>query len=63
MKVGTHYGRPNWVNEFTDIKLRHRGSDVGVFFCGPQSLSKALHRMCNEFTGSGTRFIYAEERF
>jgi NADPH oxidase 2 len=66
LRAVTNFGRPNWAKEFTDVKSRHRGADIGVFYCGPKALSGVLHKCCNEFTGAGpdgTRFFYGKENF
>ncbi|KAJ3009725.1 hypothetical protein HKX48_007779 [Thoreauomyces humboldtii] len=66
LRAPTHYGRPNWDRIFSNIRDSHRGTDVGVLFCGPKVLSGTLHRACNkwtEATENGTRFFYGKENF
>ena len=61
LRAPTHFGRPNWDTVFENIAGRHPSTDVGVFFCGPQPLSKKLHSMCNKYSDpglQGTRFFY-----
>src|SRR5271156_5289132 len=59
LKSRTHYGRPNWKAMFTGMRdgiergtyirgLAGTKSKVGVYFCGPSPLAKALKRECNE---------------
>ncbi|XP_058880726.1 NADPH oxidase 3-like [Acipenser ruthenus] len=60
----TFYGRPNWDTEFKRIADNHPGSRIGVFFCGPKSLSKVLHKMCNSYSSAdprGVHFHYNKE--
>ncbi|XP_063297320.1 NADPH oxidase 3 [Pelobates fuscus] len=62
----TFYGRPNWHNEFRYIANHHPSNSIGVFFCGPKSLSNILNRMCNLHSSSdprGVHFHYNKESF
>ncbi|XP_070567414.1 cytochrome b-245 heavy chain-like isoform X2 [Ptychodera flava] len=62
----THYGRPQWDQIFPGIADAHPGTNIGVFFCGPKSLSTVLHKKCNEYSTikqDGTRFHYNKENF
>jgi len=61
----THFGRPNWKEIFQDLSEKHVGTNVGVFFCGPQVLSKQLKKYCSQFTSAKTqtKFIYHKENF
>jgi NADPH oxidase len=66
LRARTHFGRPNWDKIFSGVRERHRGADIGVFFCGPKVLSQVLHKQCNkwtESTSSGTKFFYGKENF
>jgi len=61
----THFGRPNW-NEIMGEKARiHAGQEIGVFFCGPNVISKTLYKMCRKYTttATGTKFKYHKENF
>ncbi|KAF9269495.1 NADPH oxidase B [Marasmius fiardii PR-910] len=61
LRAPTHFGRPNWTKVFENVVERHPGTDVGVFFCGPQALSRELHTMSNKHSNpsfGGTRFFY-----
>ena len=65
LKAGTHFGRPNWDQIFSRVQKRHKGKDIGVFFCGPKALSGVLHQQSNKWTdiSSNTRFFYGKENF
>ena len=44
----------------------HQAADIGVFFCGPKVMSRALHKTCNMCTSTrrgGTKFFYHKENF
>ncbi|XP_053568192.1 NADPH oxidase 3 [Bombina bombina] len=62
----TLYGRPNWNKEFRHIAGNHPSNSIGVFFCGPKSLSKILNKMCSLHSSSdprGVHFHYNKESF
>ncbi|KAL3881160.1 hypothetical protein ACJMK2_027618, partial [Sinanodonta woodiana] len=59
----THYGRPNWNKIFPTIADAHPEKEIGVFFCGPKQLSNTLHKACNQYSKSGTKFFYNKESF
>lgn len=61
----THFGRPNWDQIFADRAKDHQGSEVGVFFCGPNVLSKQLYSFSRKYTDSKTRtyFKFHKENF
>ncbi|XP_051780681.1 NADPH oxidase 3-like [Erpetoichthys calabaricus] len=62
----TFYGRPNWNAEFRRIADSHPCSNIGVFSCGPKSLSRTLSKLCNYFSSADPRrvhFHYNKERF
>jgi NADPH oxidase 2 len=66
LRAPTKFGRPNWDHIFSRVRERHRGADIGVFFCGPKVLSSVLHQKCNQWTEStktGTKFYYGKENF
>ncbi|XP_075054800.1 NADPH oxidase 4 [Mixophyes fleayi] len=56
-------GRPRWKLLFDEIAKSNRQKSVGVFCCGPKSLSKDLHKLCNRLNDYGTRFEYNKESF
>jgi len=65
LQAPTHFGRPDWKSIFADLSLKHAGTQVGVFFCGPAILSKQLYKMCSLFTSAktNTKFVYHKENF
>jgi len=64
LRAPTHYGRPNWDRLYHSIAEKHPQTDVGVFFCGPPSLSKTIHQMSNKYSDpNGTRFFFGKENF
>ncbi|KAM9036260.1 NADPH oxidase 4 isoform X1 [Sarcophilus harrisii] len=56
-------GRPQWKLLFDEIAKCNRGKTVGVFCCGPSSISKTLHQLSNQNNAYGTRFEYNKESF
>ncbi|KAG7095573.1 hypothetical protein E1B28_006306 [Marasmius oreades] len=66
LRAPTHFGRPNWGKVFENVAVKHPDADVGLFFCGPQAVSKELHRTSVEHSNpaaGGTRFFYKKENF
>ncbi|CAG8457917.1 9814_t:CDS:2 [Paraglomus occultum] len=66
LRAPTHYGRPDWDKIFTNMRDLYPATDIGVFFCGPKPLGKALHTKCNLWSQGfegGTRFYYGKENF
>ncbi|XP_065648729.1 cytochrome b-245 heavy chain isoform X2 [Hydra vulgaris] len=63
LRQKTNYGRPNWDRIFSNIASSHKGSNVGVFFCGPAVLSHVLHKMSNKYSGDSVQFYYNKENF
>ncbi|XP_062873232.1 NADPH oxidase 4 [Trichomycterus rosablanca] len=56
-------GRPSWRNLFQEIGRANNHKKVGVFCCGPKSISSELHKLCNSFSASGTVFEFNKESF
>ncbi|XP_049637289.1 NADPH oxidase 4 isoform X2 [Suncus etruscus] len=56
-------GRPPWQFLFAQIAKCNRGKTVGVFCCGPRSISKILHKLSNHNNSYGTKFEYNKESF
>ncbi|XP_006895309.1 PREDICTED: NADPH oxidase 4 isoform X2 [Elephantulus edwardii] len=56
-------GRPRWKILFDEIAKCNRGKTVGVFCCGPNSISKTLHKLSNQNNAYGTKFEYNKESF
>ncbi|MEE6475367.1 hypothetical protein FKM82_010730 [Ascaphus truei] len=66
LRQKTLYGRPNWHKEFRHIADNHPSNSIGVFFCGPKSLSRTLNKMCRIHSSSdprGVHFHYNKESF
>ncbi|XP_077200222.1 NADPH oxidase 3 [Paroedura picta] len=66
LRQKTFYGRPNWDTEFKQIAENHSGDSIGVFFCGPKSLSKILQKRCKYYSSTdprGVQFYYNKESF
>ncbi|KAH1185253.1 hypothetical protein KIL84_018002, partial [Mauremys mutica] len=56
-------GRPRWKLLFDEIAKCNRQKTVGVFCCGPNEISKVLHKLSNSSNSYGTRFEYNKESF
>ncbi|PKK33265.1 NADPH oxidase 3 [Columba livia] len=66
LRQKTCYGRPNWDNEFKKLAENHPSNSIGVFFCGPKTLSKIIQKMCNSYSSvdpRGVQFHYNKESF
>uniref|UniRef100_A0A8C8BK26 NADPH oxidase 3 n=1 Tax=Otus sunia TaxID=257818 RepID=A0A8C8BK26_9STRI len=64
LRQKTCYGRPNWDKEFKQLAKNH--PSIGVFFCGPKTLSKILQKTCNSYSSvdpRGVQFHYNKESF
>lgn len=61
----THFGRPNWKEIIGNVATKHQGQTVGVFFCGPRSLSKEIAKQCRTHTSTrtSTKVIFHKENF
>jgi len=63
-KTRIFFGRPEWTRLFTQIGNIHKGDKIGVFTCGPASMTKAIDKSCTEVTNStGQPFDYFRENF
>ncbi|KAJ1868402.1 hypothetical protein LPJ78_000150 [Coemansia sp. RSA 989] len=62
----TYYGRPNFDSIFGEIGQRNPATNIGVFFCGSQSLGRSLLKMSSKWNGElkhrNTKFDFHEER-
>ncbi|PWA00850.1 hypothetical protein BB558_003074 [Smittium angustum] len=68
LKSPTYYGRPNLPSIFGSVAERHPGSDVGVFFCGPNNMGVEIEKCIKNWTKDNpesysTRFTYKKENF
>jgi len=63
----TNFGRPRWDTVFSALRNRHRQSKIGVFFCGPPPVGKALQKSSRKFSKQsniyGVTFVYHKENF
>ena len=61
----TRFGRINWNDIFQKVKLEFpEEPTVGVFYCGPNTISKILDKMCRQNSKSGTtKFLFMKESF
>jgi len=61
----THWGRPDFRKIFTKLAKQFPGKDIGVFFCGPDTLSKSLSELSKELSMTETRtfFHFHKESF
>ncbi|RRT31813.1 hypothetical protein B296_00055328 [Ensete ventricosum] len=61
---GSRFARPNWRKVFTDLSNTHKASRIGVFYCGPPTLTRLLKDLSQEFShNSSTRFHFHKENF
>ncbi|XP_038674554.1 NADPH oxidase 4 isoform X2 [Scyliorhinus canicula] len=56
-------GKPRLKLLFREIAKFNRQKCVGVFCCGPNELSKELHKLSNTTSSHGTKFEYNKESF
>uniref|UniRef100_T1IPL8 FAD-binding FR-type domain-containing protein n=1 Tax=Strigamia maritima TaxID=126957 RepID=T1IPL8_STRMM len=59
----TNYGRPNWDDIFESIKSQYHRKNIGVFCCGPKSLSKVVAEKCRFFSEKCIQFDFYKENF
>ncbi|KAG9444772.1 hypothetical protein H6P81_016112 [Aristolochia fimbriata] len=63
-RVMTHFARPNWRSVFKHVAVNHHGQCVGVFYCGPQGLTRQLRKLSRDFTHkTSTQFDFHKENF
>ena len=68
---GPDAGRPNWNRILKELKSKHTDDEVGVFFCGPAPIAKAISEGCKKHSssledrraGRGTNFVFHKENF
>lgn len=64
-----HYGRPNWVLIFQNIRggLTYNDVDgmleIGVFFCGPGPMAKVVGDACVASSDDQVKFVLRKEHF
>lgn len=63
----TYWGRPNFKEIFEHMSHKYPGETVGVFFCGPQVMSRELYYLCRRISETAvpgqTVFHYHKENF
>ncbi|KAJ2330759.1 hypothetical protein GGI00_003557 [Coemansia sp. RSA 2681] len=63
----TYYGRPNFDKIFEDIGTRNPETDIGVFVCGPKTMSRSIRGIKQKWNRvlkpNKTRFVLHEEKF
>eukprot|EP00210_Caulerpa_lentillifera_P002408 g2309.t1 len=58
------FGRPNWHQVLYKYKQDHNDeSKIGVFYCGPNALKRALKGQCESLTSSSQKFVFSKEIF
>ncbi|XP_068658484.1 respiratory burst oxidase homolog protein B-like [Aristolochia californica] len=63
-RVKTHFARPDWLSVFKHVAINHSDQRVGVFYCGPQGLTRGLRRLASDFTHkTSTQFDFHKENF
>ncbi|KAK9997755.1 hypothetical protein SO802_022441 [Lithocarpus litseifolius] len=65
-RVKSHFARPKWRNVYERIASNHKHSRVGVFYCGPATLTKELSQLATDFShsdNSSTKFDFHKENF
>ncbi|XP_068182301.1 NADPH oxidase 1 isoform X1 [Antennarius striatus] len=66
LKQKTYYGRPDWGNEFEQVRQENPTSVVGTFLCGPEALAKVLAKKCAKYSDVDprkTKFYFNKENF
>ena len=48
LKSKTNMGRPDWLQELSEIAEQHRPDPVEVFFCGPRGLGHQIQAVCRD---------------
>ncbi|XP_067141853.1 NADPH oxidase 4-like [Centruroides vittatus] len=63
LEARLHIGRPKWKKVFRNWTEIYEKIRVGVFCCGPRSLSRQVGKVCKEAKISGGTFVYHKESF
>ncbi|KAI4329693.1 hypothetical protein MLD38_028048 [Melastoma candidum] len=62
--VCTDFGRPDWHRIFSELSTRHRGKQIGVFYCGPSAVARELQELSTKFTTTTTTtFVFHKEHY
>ncbi|KAI7755847.1 hypothetical protein M8C21_023615 [Ambrosia artemisiifolia] len=62
-RVKTHFARPKWRGVYKKIADAHKGSTIGVFYCGSPAPIKELKNWATKFSVSPTKFEFHKENF
>ncbi|XP_050379231.1 respiratory burst oxidase homolog protein C [Argentina anserina] len=63
-RVKSHFAKPNWREVYKRIALDHTNAKVGVFYCGPPTLTEELRQLALDFNHkTSTRFEFHKENF
>jgi len=65
-KLYTHFARPDWDKVFHDLKTKHPGKTIGVFYCGPKVVRGMLQQACKKWSDvvrEGVHFVLHAENF
>ena len=50
-------GRPNWNRIFKETAQRHKGSEIGVFLCGPEAIAQQLEVACKAHSSKRSKAV------
>ncbi|RDX75862.1 Respiratory burst oxidase-like protein C, partial [Mucuna pruriens] len=63
-RVMSHFAKPNWRTVYKRIALNHPHARVGVFYCGPSTLTHELRQLALDFThNTSTKYDFHKENF
>ncbi|XP_061369910.1 respiratory burst oxidase homolog protein C-like isoform X2 [Gastrolobium bilobum] len=63
-RVMSHFAKPNWRSVYKRIALNHPQGRVGVFYCGPPTLTKELRQLALDFShNTSTKYDFHKENF
>ncbi|GAU25447.1 hypothetical protein TSUD_71010 [Trifolium subterraneum] len=63
-RVKSHFAKPNWRTVYKRIALNHPAARVGVFYCGPSTLTHELRQLSLDFShNTSTKYDFHKENF
>ncbi|XP_020233487.1 respiratory burst oxidase homolog protein C [Cajanus cajan] len=63
-RVMSHFAKPNWRSVYKRIALNHPQARVGVFYCGPASITHELRQLALDFShNTSTTYDFHKENF
>ncbi|XP_027340100.1 respiratory burst oxidase homolog protein C isoform X3 [Abrus precatorius] len=63
-RVMSHFAKPNWRSVYKRIALNHPHARVGVFYCGPSTLTQVLRQLALDFShNTSTKYDFHKENF